>query len=68
VISLVLVLIEAFLVLVPPALVPLFEYLSLGYHFSSFTRGVIDTRSVIYLTSLTAGFLTLGRYRLDRLR
>jgi ABC-2 type transport system permease protein len=68
VIALVLVLIEAFLVLVPPTLVPLFEYLSLGYHFSSFTRGVIDTRSVIYLASLTAGFLTLGRYRLDRLR
>lgn len=67
-IALALVVIEAFLVLVPPGLVPFFEYLSLGYHFSSFTRGVVDTRSVIYLTSLTAGFLVLGRYRLDRLR
>lgn len=68
VISLGLALMDGFLVLIPPMAVSLVEYLSLGYHFSGFTRGVIDSRSVVYLVTLTAAFLMLARYRLDRIR
>ena len=68
VIALFLALLEGFLVLVPAALVPLFEFLSMGYHFNGFSRGLLDSRSVVYLVTVTIGFLTLARYRLDRLR
>ncbi|MFW5695457.1 MAG: ABC transporter permease [Alkalispirochaeta sp.] len=68
VIALGLALMEGFLVLIPAAAVSLVEYLSLGYHFSGFTRGVIDSRSVVYLLTVATAFLLLARYRLDRIR
>ncbi len=68
VIALGLALMEGFLVLIPAAAVSLVEYLSLGYHFSGFTRGVIDSRSVVYLITVTAAFLMLARHRLDQIR
>ena len=68
VISLFFVLLQGFIVIVPTALVPLMEYLGITNHFNSFARGLIDSRSVVYLISLSVSFLILARYRLDRLR
>ncbi len=68
VISLVLVLLGNLLILIPTPLVPLMEYLSVTYHFAAFTRGVIDSRSVVYFGSVIALFLILTTYRLDRER
>lgn len=45
---------------VPPFLAGIFQYLSVGYHFSNFTRGVIDTRNVIYFVSAIILFLRLS--------
>ena len=68
VIALGLSLLNSFLVLLPAAIVPVVEYLSVGYHFSNFSRGLVDTRSVIYLVTLTVAFLMFARQRLDQLR
>jgi len=45
---------------VPSFLAGIFQYLSVGYHFSNFTRGVIDSRNVIYFISLIVLFLRLS--------
>lgn len=45
---------------VPAFLAGFFQYLSVGYHFSNFTRGVIDTRNVVYFVSLIVLFLRLS--------
>lgn len=55
--------------LVPDSLASLFTYLSADVHFDSISRGVIDSRDVVYFLSLTAVGLamcvrTLGRVRL----
>lgn len=39
------------LMFVPAPIVPIIEYLSSDYHFSSITRGVIDTKDLIYYFS-----------------
>ncbi|MCX6163529.1 MAG: ABC transporter permease [Ignavibacteriae bacterium] len=39
------------LMFVPPILVPIIEYISTDFHFSSITRGVIDTKDLIYYFS-----------------
>lgn len=44
----------------PSWLVPFFEYLGLGKHFASVGRGVIDTRDIIYYSSLIFFFLLLN--------
>ena len=41
----------------PKGIGQVMNYLSLQYHFSSFSIGVIDTRGVIYFLSITALFL-----------
>lgn len=48
------------LMFVPGFLASLFEYLSVGYHFSNIARGVIDSRDVIYYLSLIFFFLFLA--------
>lgn len=68
VIGLLLTVLDSFLLLIPAALVPLFEYVSFGFHFQGFTRGVIDVRSVIYFLSIIALFLTLAERRLRAMR
>ncbi len=45
---------------VPSFLAGFFQYLSVGYHFSNFMRGVIDTRNVIYFVSMIILFLRLS--------
>ncbi len=46
--------------LFPEAMGEVISYLSLYYHFSSFLRGVIDTRGIIYYLSITVLFLFLA--------
>ena len=41
----------------PSFLVPTFQFLSLSTHYSSMTRGVIDTRDLLYFLSFIALFL-----------
>ncbi len=48
------------LVFVPGFLASFFEYLSVDYHFSNISRGVIDSRDVIYYLSLIFFFLFLA--------
>jgi ABC-2 type transport system permease protein len=48
------------LLLLPSYIVGLFQYLSIGYHFSNIARGVIDTRNIIYFLSLIILFLKLS--------
>jgi len=44
----------------PDRLVPVFSYLSLGGHFDSVARGVLDTRDIIYYLSVIGLFLYLN--------
>jgi ABC-2 type transport system permease protein len=45
---------------IPDRLVPVFSYLSLGSHFDSISRGVLDTRDIIYYLSIVGFFLYLN--------
>ncbi|MFP4330869.1 MAG: ABC transporter permease [Alkalispirochaetaceae bacterium] len=60
VISLSLALIESFIVLIPPPVAGVVQFLSATYHFDGFARGVVDSRSLVYLISVTTFFLTLS--------
>ncbi|WP_019038185.1 gliding motility-associated ABC transporter permease subunit GldF [Psychroflexus tropicus] len=40
------------------------DYLGIRYHFKSISRGVLDTRDVIYFISVTILFLSLTRFQL----
>ena len=58
-------LINKFLVLIPPALVPFFEYLSIDYHYENINRGVIDSRDIVYYLSLIIFMLSLAKLSLE---
>ena len=58
-------LINKFLMLIPPALVPFFEYLSIDYHYENINRGVIDSRDVVYYLSLIIFMLSLAKLSLE---
>ncbi len=49
-----------FLVELPEWLGTVFNYLSLDYHFSSFEKGLVDTRDLVFYLALTALFLYLN--------
>jgi ABC-2 type transport system permease protein len=51
---------------IPGFLVAIFEYLSIGYHFSNIERGVIDTRDLIYYISLGYLFILLTQVSLEK--
>lgn len=51
---------EYSLFFIPSSLVGFFQYLSIGYHFSNLTRGVVDTRNIVYFISLIVIFLKLA--------
>ena len=68
VLSLFFVLLRTFLILIPAFLVPLFDYVSIGYHFDGFTRGIIDSRSIVYFATLSFLFLVLSERRLSSQR
>ena len=58
-------LIDKFLVFVPPAFVSLFQYMSIDYHFANISRGVIDSRDVLYYLSLSLFMLSLAKLSLE---
>ena len=45
---------------IPPFLAGVFQYISSAYHFDNISRGVIDTRNLVYFASGTALFLKLS--------
>ncbi len=51
---------EFVLFTLPQALVPLFKYLGLGTHFDSISRGVLDSRDILYYLSVVVFFLYLN--------
>lgn len=53
---------------VPPAALPLVQYLSFDYHFSSLARGVIDTRNLVFYGGVIVVFLQIAIYGLERRR
>lgn len=56
--------IDKFAILMPAALAPIFEYLSVDFHFGNIARGVIDSRDVLFYVSLTSIALMLTIYSL----
>lgn len=59
-------LIGKLLPVIPPSLAPLLDYLSLDVHFNNISRGVLDTRDLIYYVSLSGGCLFFATQSLDR--
>lgn len=53
---------------VPAELLPLVQYLSFEYHFNNLSRGVIDTRNIIFYLSVAGLFLHLAVFQLERRR
>ncbi|MGO3707528.1 MAG: gliding motility-associated ABC transporter permease subunit GldF [Mesonia hippocampi] len=42
------------------------EYLGIAFHYKSISRGVIDTRDIVYFISVTALFLSLTQFNLNK--
>jgi ABC-2 type transport system permease protein len=51
---------------VSDAIAPVVEFLSLAYHLENMSRGVVDSRDVLYYLSLTGGALFLAERSLSR--
>ncbi|MCF7884898.1 MAG: ABC transporter permease subunit [Candidatus Marinimicrobia bacterium] len=51
---------DKILMFVPGFLSTIFQYMSTGYHFESISRGVIDSRNIIYFASIITFFLLLS--------
>ena len=68
VISLDLSFIESFVVLMPAAVAGVVQFISTSYHFDGFAKGVVDSRSIVYLISLTLFFLMLAHRALTTRR
>ncbi len=59
VICIALTMVDSFLVFLPGAVVSVLGYISADAHFTSIARGIIDTRDLLYFTSLTALFFVI---------
>lgn len=46
----------------------IFESLGMYYHFKSMSRGVLDTRNIIYFLSITVLFLSISVYKIKSLK
>ena len=55
-ICLALTFVESFLVFLPDGIVKLFSFLSASVHFGSISKGILDSRDLLYFISLTALF------------
>jgi ABC-2 type transport system permease protein len=62
----ILFMLDKILPFVPGFIVPIFEYLSIDYHFSNIARGVIDTRDLIYYLSSGYLFILLTQVSLEK--
>ncbi len=58
-ISILLAVVDAFLILLPAPVVGFLQAISAGYHFQSIARGIVDTRDVLYFLSLSALFVSM---------
>ncbi len=58
-ICILLAMIDQFLLFLPTGAVNFFQFLSAGSHFTSISRGIIDSRDVIYFVSVCTIFFTL---------
>jgi len=57
---------EDFVLMSTPSMIaPLFTYLGLGAHFESISRGVIDSRDILYYVSVIGFFLFLNTLALE---
>jgi ABC-2 type transport system permease protein len=65
---LILFMLDKVLIYVPEGLTSIVEYLGIDYHYSSITRGVIDTRDVVYFLSMLGFALYLTVASLGRRR
>jgi gliding-associated putative ABC transporter substrate-binding component GldG len=61
-------LIDKFAVLLPEGMASIVDYVSLDYHFESITRGVFDTRDLLYYLSITGAGLVLTTQLLGNIR
>ncbi len=60
-------LIDKFLFFVPSSIVGLFEYLGADYHFGNISRGIIDSRDILYFLSLAVlAFIGTSKMLEDR--
>ncbi len=64
----ILFLLDKLLLFMPNFLVGTLQYLSVDYHLSNISRGVLDTRNLIYFGSLIAFFLVLSTRVLEMRR
>lgn len=53
---------------VPAAMLPMVQYLSFEYHFNNLSRGVIDSRNLLFYGSVIALFLHVAVFSLERRR
>ncbi len=54
---LILTYVDKFMIFLPPVLVTFLQYFSAGYHFDTISKGILDSRSLIYFASLSLVFL-----------
>ncbi len=54
-----LAMVDQFLLFLPTGAVNFFQFISAGSHFTSISRGIIDSRDVLYFVSVCALFFTL---------
>jgi len=66
--SMAFMLLDRFLYFLPSALSSILEYFSLSYHFRNISRGVVDSRDVLFFVSFTATGLLLSLYALQSRR
>ena len=57
--------IDKFLVIMPTNLVPFLQFLSIDYHYQNISRGVIDSRDLLYYISLIIFMLSLSKLSLE---
>lgn len=67
-ISILLAMIDRFLVILPASVVSQLEFVSASVHFESIARGILDTRDLIYFLSLSVFFLGLTARTVDARR
>ena len=58
-------LMDQLLVFVPSSMAGIVQYLSTGFHLSNISRGVIDTRNLIYFFSMISFFLFLTTHNVE---
>ena len=51
---------DSFLVFLPGAAVGILEFFSAGHHFDAISRGIVDSRDLLYFASLVALFLWMS--------